>query len=113
MSFLRLENNGLLLLEGEDRIGYSDYLLLELEDALNTDATRQVPTHYNVCAVSGFKARPHELVKDEYSGEMVLPEFADQQHQQPRSLPVRPSIVQRAEPRHPKFITDRVLPEDL
>ena len=40
-------------------------------------STTDVPTNYTLCARSGFKTRPHELVVDEYSKDLVLPEFAD------------------------------------
>ena len=37
-----------------------------------------VPTdNYEICAVSGFRALPGELVYDDYTREKVLPEFAD------------------------------------
>ena len=113
MAFLKLQDEtGFLRLEG-NKDGYEGLLLLQSEVISNTTATPNVPTHDNVCFVSGFKALPGELVKDEYSGEMVLPEFADNQHQMPRRMPTRASKVQRVEPREPTFITDRVLPEDL
>jgi hypothetical protein len=112
MAFLKLQDDSLLLLEGT-KVGYEGHVLLQASTVLNTTASTNVPTHYNICAISGFKALPHELVKDEYSGEMVLPEFADRQHRQPKRMPTSPSKVTRVEPREPTFITDRILPEDL
>ena len=65
--FLALEDVGLLLLETS-----YDGTLIE-----NTTATLRDQSGFTICDRSGRKARPDELVKDPYTGLMVLPKYVD------------------------------------
>lgn len=47
-------------------------------------------TDYVICDRSGFRALPHELVVDPYSGNMVLPKYRDIDHEQ--TSPTRSSF---------------------
>ncbi len=50
---------------------------------LNPNATTDSLNRYNICARTGFRVKPGELVKDGY-GEMVRPESAEPRHMQER-----------------------------
>ena len=106
MSFLKLSGQtGSLELSGEARDGYSDYLLLSPETSLNQSATKNYNVNYNICAKSGFKAKPWEMVKDPYSGDFVLKEYADNQPiPRFKSRPDRYEGPMRPEPQSPTFI---------
>jgi hypothetical protein len=65
----------------------------------NTDATEDTKNRYNICDVSGFKAKPGELV-ERWDGMWVLPEFNEPRNQQDyaRSRAERQRGAKRPEP---------------
>ena len=44
--------------------------------------TTDVPTNFEQCARSGFRAKPGGLVQESYTKEWVLPEFSEPAHPQ-------------------------------
>jgi len=109
--YLLLENGFRILLESGD-----GYILLEEGanpgvDILNLDAT--FPTsNYLICARSGFRARPGELVLDPYSRDRVLPQYLDTdvQHGSRHSSKARGS---RRPEQDDNFISVAVTSDDL
>lgn len=54
-----------------------------MTEITNTNATEDTKNRYNVCQVSGFKAKPGELVQ-RWDGLWVLPKFNEERHPQDR-----------------------------
>ena len=96
-----LENNPCFILL-ED----GSYLLQEeSEDSLNTLAGTQDHSGYSVCEKSGRKAYPGELVKDPYSGLMVLKKYVDNQFEERAYRSTHRNGVEMAE-QDDRFLTD-------
>ena len=113
MSFLRLEDGtGVIALEGTLAVPYADLLLIELEETLNVAAERTPVNHYVICSRSGFKVRPGALIKDPYSGEMVLPEFADRDYREGTVRSMKPYRSIRPE-QDDRFISVAITTDDL
>ena len=71
--------------------------------------------HINACDLSGFKAKPNELIK-QWNGLYVLPEFAEEEHPAD-NMRVRQEAIGRGSIRPEptegfNFITETVSPED-
>ena len=98
----------------EDGLGF---LLLETSEfnpgvtIENAGATTET-SHYVICTRSGFKVRPGELIKDPYSGEMVLPEFADRDYRVGGGRSIKPRRSIRPE-QTDRFITVAITTDDL
>ena len=113
LSFLKLEDGtGVIALEGTLEVPYADLLLIELEETLNVDAERTPLNNYVICSRSGFKVRPGELIKDPYSGEMVLPEFADRDYREGTVRSMKPYRSIRPE-QDDRFISVAITTDDL
>ncbi len=65
----------------------------------NSNATTDVPNRYNICDLSGFRAKPGELIRT-WNGLMVLPEFWEPRNDQDfvRSVPEHQTGATRPEP---------------
>jgi hypothetical protein len=103
--FLALEDVGLLLLE----TSYSGTLIQ------NTTAQTRDQSGFTVCDRSGRKARPDELVRDPYTGGMVLPKYVDG-FQPQEERPRRHDTTTKGSPRPEKdtlFITVTITVDDL
>jgi len=103
-----LENNPCFILL-ED----GSYLLQEeSEDSLNTLAGTQDHSGYSVCEKSGRKAYPGELVKDPYSGLMVLKKYVDNQFEE-RAYRSRQVSTNRLPKQDDRYVSTSTAPEDL
>jgi len=65
-----------------------------------------------ICSKSGFRAKPGELIKDPYSGEMVLPEFADKHYREGTVRSMKPYRSIRPE-QDDRFISVAITTDDL
>ena len=108
-----LQEDGLKLFL-EDGLGF---LLLETSEfnpgvsIENVGATTGT-SHYLICTKSGFRAKPGELIKDPYSGEMVLPEFADKHYREGTVRSMKPHLSIRPE-QDDRFISVAITTDDL
>ena len=68
---------------------------------------------YEICSISGFKTFPGELVTDPYTGERVLPRYADTPQREPRAFRSASGKGPKRAEQDDNFITTSVLPEDF
>ena len=113
MSFLEQEfPGGVVILEGGE-----GYLVLEADSSIdNPFTTLNAPTRVEACERSGFRALPHELVKEPYTDRMVLKEFKDIDHDDRQNrISNRRSRPRKVEARTEdiNFVSTSTAPEDL
>ena len=86
-----------------------------MTDITNSTATTRDQSGNTICDRSGRKARPDELVRDPYTGLMVLPKYVDK-FQPQGSRPRRTDTTTKGSRRPEKetiFITVEVTIDDL
>jgi len=83
-----------------------------MTDITNLTAEAPVYSGYSVCERSGRKAYPGELVKDPYSGLMVLKKYIDHQEKTKAYRSRQISQVKRPEPED-QFVSTSIAPGDL
>ena len=83
------------------------------EASLNTEAETRELSGSTICDRSGMLAYPHELVKDPYSGNMVLKRYADEPQRITRKWRSESGAGSRRAENNDTFITTAITPEDL
>ena len=84
-----------------------------MTDITNDNATTTFGNTYNICDVSGFRARPGELVR-RWDGVWVLPEFWEPRHPQDFVRAKAERLTGSIRPESPDlFISTAVLASDL
>ena len=82
---------------------------------VNTTASTDAPNRYNICDVSGFKAKPGEL-REQWNGLFVLPEYWTARNEQDflRGKPESQRGALKPEPiGNETFITTAISADDL
>jgi len=84
-----------------------------MTDIINVGAVVRDKSGNTICDRSGRKCYPHELVKDPYTGNMVLPQYVDDPQQITRVFRSTSGSGPRRAEQDNNFITTAILPEDL
>ena len=85
-----------------------------MTDITNDGATAPANNTYNICNISGFRAKPGELVR-RWDGMMVLPEFTEQRHPQDftQAIPAEKHDGSVSPESSDNFITTAISADDL
>jgi hypothetical protein len=84
-----------------------------MTDIVNPWATTEAPTRVDACERSGFRAYPHELIKEPYTDRMVLKEFKDTDHDDRQFKHTHRDSAPIAVEQEDTFITTPVTVSDL
>jgi hypothetical protein len=84
-----------------------------MTDITNDTAEVRTESGNTICDRSGQKAYPHELVKDPYSGNMILPRYLDEPQQYTRAWRSESGDGPKRAETQDTFISTSVVPEDL
>ena len=110
--FLLLEDGGQITLEAE----VGSIFLEEFNSGTvieNTGAVVRALSENTICDRSGRKAYPHELIKDSYSGNMILKRHLDEPQQYTRAWRSESGTGPKRAETEDTFITTAITPDDL